>query len=666
MPNRLANEKSLYLNQHADNPVDWWPWCPEALEEAKKQNKPIIVSIGYSACHWCHVMAHECFEDDYIANLMNRHFICIKVDREERPDVDQLYMEAVQMITGRGGWPLNAFCLPDGRPFFGGTYFPAEDRGQGVIPWPQLLMRIADHYAREQDDLLENADNILKNIQHANHPFGESEALENKALIGAADAICKQHDDEWGGFGDAPKFPPAMALNFLMDIRLTHACESIPGFSRKLDKCIQRTLRAMARGGIYDQIGGGFARYSVDKYWLIPHFEKMLYDNALLIETYTRGYARYKKDIFRKVVEETIDWLEREMKLPTGGYAAALDADSEGVEGKFYVWNREQVSAVLGELDAERFCQAYNITEQGNFEEGFSNPAMEKDDPKLRDELAPMREKLLNAREKRVRPGRDDKLILSWNALLAKALAEAGYYLERPDWLKRSAELTDYLWDTFGDGSGRLRSIAYAGTATHIPGNLDDYATLAEACLSLAAKADALEFGQHHKWLDRAKLLAQSVENHFSDAERPGYFFTADDSEALAARKKEWLDNATPAGNSCMAHVLACLHALTGESTYAERLNGLRTLYPEFAQRAPHGIAHVLSAFTHDALGIPVVKVKDVNVLPGLQRSLVVRPWRLCFLEVTRDKSQPDDYILCVGQTCQPPTENPHTIAEMI
>lgn len=666
MSNRLAHEKSLYLRQHAENPVDWWPWCSEAFEEAKHLNRPVLISIGYSACHWCHVMAHECFEDTFIAGIMNRRFICIKVDREERPDVDSLFMEAVQMITGRGGWPLNAFCLPDGRPFFGGTYFPPEDRGQGIIPWPQLLMRVADHFDKEPEDLLENAENILKNLQHANHPFGISDTpFQNDSLIQAAEEICQSHDDKWGGFGSAPKFPHAMTLNFLMEVRATKACENVENLPRRLDQCIQRTLRGMARGGIYDQIGGGFARYSVDEQWLIPHFEKMLYDNALLLEAYTRGFLRYKRPEFRCVVEETIAWLEREMRLPEGGYAAALDADTDGQEGKSYVWTPAEIKAVLGDADGQRFCECYLITEDGNFEDGLSNPALNRDSFSTREALAPLREKLLAVRNERPQPGRDDKMILSWNALLARALAEAGYYMEKSEWLEHAASLLDTLWDTCHQEDGTLRAVAYAGEAAAIPGTLDDYATLADACLSLCGKTDTLAVGASDKWLARARSVADSVEQIFGDID-PGYFLTSADTPGLATRQKTWFDNSVPAGNACMVYVLSCLHSLTGEANYGRRLEALRTAYTEYAQRAPVAVPHALAGFTADAMGIPVIKIKNVNVLPGLQKSLVARPWRRVFLQVTNDSTQPGDYMLCVGKQCMPPTDNPHTLAEMI
>ena len=361
MPNRLTLENSLYLQQHADNPVDWYTWGDDAFKAAESSGKPLLVSIGYSSCHWCHVMAHECFEDEYIASIMNKHFVCVKVDREERPDVDQIYMEAVQMIQQQGGWPLNVFCLPDGRPFFGGTYFPPEDRGQGLIPWPQICMRISDFYKRSRSELVENAEAIEKNILSAAQESSvglESGELTADHLTEAVLGICGNHDDRYGGFGDAPKFPPSMTLNFLCAIRPNVDSE----LAARIDVVTHTTLRAMAHGGIFDQVGGGFARYSVDAHWLIPHFEKMLYDNALLIDAYTRGWLDTREPLYAAVVEETIDWLEREMSAPEGAFYAALDADSEGKEGVYYVWTPEEVDTVLGLSVARDLRASYNIT----------------------------------------------------------------------------------------------------------------------------------------------------------------------------------------------------------------------------------------------------------------------------------------------------------------
>ena len=361
--NGLGQESSLYLRQHAEQPVNWHAWGDAAFAEARERDVPLLVSIGYSACHWCHVMAHECFDDGYIAGLMNEHFVCVKVDREERPDVDQVYMEAVQMIQQQGGWPLNVFCLPDGRPFFGGTYFPPKDRGNGLVPWPQLLMRISDFYKRSRGELVENAEAIEKNIlqgTRAGAAGGGFAEWSGDLLPEAAQGILGNHDHQYGGFGQAPKFPQSMCLHFLMAVR------GLPGVDaellKRLDGACGTTLRAMAHGGLYDQFGGGFARYSVDAHWLIPHFEKMLYDNALLLQSYTRGWQQTKEGLYAAVVEETVGWLEREMLADCGGFYSALDADTDGEEGLFYVWDPESVDAAVGPVAGRRVRAAYHIT----------------------------------------------------------------------------------------------------------------------------------------------------------------------------------------------------------------------------------------------------------------------------------------------------------------
>jgi uncharacterized protein YyaL (SSP411 family) len=388
MPNQLHLQKSLYLRQHADNPVDWLPWGAEAFARAKKEDKPILVSIGYAACHWCHVMAHESFEDESIAKLMNTHFVCIKVDREEHPEVDSVYMEAVQMMNGQGGWPLNVFCLPDGRPFAGGTYFPPDEtRGHALVPWPQLLMRVADYFQRQREDLTENATAVLGNLRAGNAPHkATGEALHPEDVLKAAAKLLASQDKDYGGFGSEPKFPPAMALDFLLVLRGTAAVEEgDTALGREIDQCINRTLTAMAHGGIYDQFGGGFSRYSVDRHWLIPHFEKMLYDNALLIGCYSRGWQRYNKPLYKAVVEETLDWLQRELQLPDGSFAAALDADAKGGEGSTYTWTPEEVEQVIGKEAAAQICEAYGISETGNFEAtGRCQPALLEPDAGIR------------------------------------------------------------------------------------------------------------------------------------------------------------------------------------------------------------------------------------------------------------------------------------------
>ncbi len=670
MPNRLANESSLYLRQHADNPVDWYPWGNEAFEKARVENKPLIISIGYSSCHWCHVMAHESFENDYIAGLMNKHFVCVKVDREERPDVDQIYMEAVQMIARHGGWPLNAFCFPDGRPFFGGTYFPPEDRDNGMIPWPQLLMRVRDFYQREQEKLEENARNIVHNLAAMNTPVvSGGDRLDRNALLEAAKTICAGHDDDFGGFGQAPKFPHAMTLDFLME------CPRFLGGSRgedgsiteeRIDRVVETTLKAMAHGGLYDQIGGGFTRYSTDRMWLIPHFEKMLYDNGLLLRTYTRAWQRHRNPLYRAVAEETAEWVLREMRsAETGLFYASIDADSEGEEGRFYLWTPAEVEAVLGAGDGERFCRSYNITEEGNFEKGKSNPALVAAEFEEREALGSAREKLLQAREKRVRPATDPKHLVSWNSLMISGLADAGFYLDRPDFFDAATDAADAIWETMRFDDNRLHAVYHRGPSLN--GYLDDYAFFAEALIDLHGLA-ALREPQTapKKWLERAEQIVAAVEAHFADPEATGYFFTSDDHESLVARRKEWWDNALPAGNSSLLHVFSRLYALTGNETYGKAYNRLKKAYPGFSAKMPAGIPHALAAIAADTAGIAVLKIGNERDRGELSSFLREHSRQRLYGHPTEESGQSAAYQLCVGTTCLPPVASLAALRESL
>lgn len=668
MSNRLESEQSLYLRQHAGNPVHWYPWGPEAFAEAKRVNKPVLVSVGYSSCHWCHVMARESFEDAYIADLMNAHFVCIKVDREERPDVDKLMMDAVQMITGRGGWPLNAFCMPDGRPFFGGTYFPPKERGHGIIPWPQLLMRIADHWKKGRKDLEENADSIIKNLAHMNTPEGATgEPLGNFALLDAAKNICGLHDDTWGGFGDAPKFPAPMSHAFLSAIRLSAACDDNPGLARRIDEVNLRSLRAMACGGLFDQIGGGFSRYSVDAQWAIPHFEKMLYDNGQLLGAYAEAWLRHRDPLFRAVCEETVGWMVREMSLPEGGFAAALDADTDHHEGATYVWTPAQIREVLGEADAKRFCAAYGVTDAGNFEHGTTNPVFASGDFAERESLKPLRDRLLAARDKRAQPGRDDKVLTAWNALAITGLARAGRALGRKDWVKRAMRCSDFIADRLVDAkSGELFSVHYpAGGARH-EGTLHDYAWLAEAELALAECAEWAASGRHAVHRARAETLVAKLFEKFGDRHGVGFHLSAENAaDPLVTRQKEWWDNATPSGNSSLTHVFGGLRALTGDTKWSVELDELRKAYVGPATRAPHGVGHALTGFARDAIGAAVVKCGPGADLDALNDALISRPWRRVFL--VPDASLPaGSFQTCVGETCLLPGTDPVKAAEAV
>jgi uncharacterized protein YyaL (SSP411 family) len=660
MTNRLSEENSLYLQQHASNPVDWYPWGEEAIKAAESSGKPLLVSIGYSACHWCHVMAHESFEDEYIAGIMNKHFICVKVDREERPDIDQIYMEAVQMIQQQGGWPLNVFCLPDGRPFFGGTYFPSEDCGQGLIPWPQMCMRIADFYKRSKGELIKNAEAIQKNIlagTQAASTGGASSDWKLECLPLAAQGICGNHDDQYGGFGDAPKFPPSMSLNFLRALRPT----AEPDLAARIDKVSHITLRAMAHGGLFDQFGGGFARYSVDAHWLIPHFEKMLYDNALLIDAYTRAWLDTKDPLYAAVVEETIGWLDREMSAPNGGFFAALDADSEGEEGRYYVWTPEQVDAVLGPSLARALRAAYNITAEGNFEHGKSNPALVEADCAVRSELADARRQLRERREaKRVPPGKDTKISTAWNCMMIRALADAGFYFDRPEWTQRAREAVDFIWSELVSETTegiQLKAVYYESGGAKIEAFLHDYALLAEACLAVASKIDWIEPGASAIYQARAQACVAQAMQYFADEHSIGYYFTAQGAETPVARRKEWFDNATPSGNSVMLHALSGLYALTGDGRYAAEFEAMLPAYADYAGKVAAGVAHGLEAAATHQSGVAVIKLGVAVDLNALRIALAAKAWRRTFIQQSMDLS-PKQIQVCIGTQCLSPKDD--------
>ncbi len=660
MPNRLSGENSLYLQQHASNPVEWYPWGEEAIMAAETSGKPLLVSIGYSACHWCHVMAHESFEDEYIAGIMNKHYICVKVDREERPDIDQIYMEAVEMIQQQGGWPLNVFCLPDGRPFFGGTYFPPEDRGLGLIPWPQICMRIADFYKRSKSELIENAEAIQKNIlasTQAASTGGASSDWNPQCLLEAAQGICGNHDDQYGGFGGAPKFPPAMSLNFLRALR--PAVDS--DLAERIDEVSRITLRAMAHGGLFDQFGGGFARYSVDAYWLIPHFEKMLYDNALLIDAYTRAWLDTQDPLYAAVVEETIGWIDREMTAPSGSFYAALDADSEGEEGQYYVWTPEQVDSVLGPSLARELRAAYNITGEGNFEQGKSNPALVEADFVVRVKLADARRQLREYREaERVPPGKDTKINNAWNSMMIRALADAGFYFDRPKWTQRARKAIDFLWSelvTETPEGIQLKAVYYERGGAKVDAFLHDYALLAEACLAVASKIDWVEPGASATYQARAQACVDQAMRYFADEHSIGYYFTAEGAEAPVARRKEWFDNATPSGNSVMLHALSGLHAMTGDSRYAAEFEATLPAYADYAGKVAAGVAHGLEAAATYHSGVAVIKVGlDVD-MNSLRKALTDKTWRRTFIQQSMDLS-PNQIQVCLGTQCLAPKDD--------
>jgi len=562
MANRLAHENSPYLLQHAENPVDWYPWGEEALQRAQQEDKPIFLSIGYAACHWCHVMAHESFEDPETARIMNEHFINIKVDREERPDLDSIYMNAVVAMTGQGGWPMSLFLTPDGRPFFGGTYFPPTRR-YGMPSFREVLLSVARTWQDDPQRLIESGAQIREHLQDGKLPQGEGEISAAK-LEEAALRLAQSYDWQHGGWGQAPKFPQPMSVEFLLR-RATR------GDRLALDMALH-CLDVMARGGMYDVVGGGFARYSTDNNWLVPHFEKMLYDNAQLAQVYLYAYLLTKQESYRRVCEETLGFMARELGDEDGGFYSSLDADSEGEEGKYYLWTPAEIRHALADpQDAEFFIAAYGVTEGGNFEgktvlqralseaelsQRFNLPA-EEVPPKL----AALHTRLLEVRETRVRPGTDDKVLVFWNALALAAFAEAARYLQRPDYLHIARRNADFLLTELNPNDRLLRSWR-KGKAQH-PAYLEDYAALIIGLLALY-QSDPDPY-----WYSSAVQLAEQMTTHFSDPEG-GFFDTRDDQETLIYRPKEVQDNATPSGSALAAQALVELAAFSGRGDWRD------------------------------------------------------------------------------------------------
>jgi uncharacterized protein YyaL (SSP411 family) len=571
MPNALARETSPYLLQHKDNPVDWLPWGDEALRMARDLDRPLLVSIGYSSCHWCHVMERESFEDSETAALMNERFVCVKVDREERPDVDALYMEAVQAMTGQGGWPLNVFLTPDQAPFYGGTYFPPAPRF-GMPSWRQVLGAVAEAWDTQRDEIRAQGQKVAPRLGGGALLTASVEPLQDAALDEAVATLRRSYDSVHGGFGGAPKFPQAPVLEFL----LAHGEPPMA----------LQTLRSMAGGGIFDQVGGGFSRYSVDAQWRVPHFEKMLYDNALLARAYLHGFQASGDEILRRTCEETLDWALREMRAPEGGFYSALDADSEGVEGKFYVWTLDELRATLGD-DADAAIAWFGATGNGNFEGANILESRGPEPPAEQRER--IRATLLAAREQRVRPGLDDKRLAAWNALMIAALADAGAVLQREEYLDAAREAAAFVLDRMRGPDGRLLRTFNAGVA-RLDAYLEDHAFLLEALLVL------YEATFEERWFSAARDLADTIVARFADTDRGGFFSTADDHEKLIARRKDLEDSPIPAGGSSAALGLLRLAAFTGEQRYEDAAAGQLALLHEVAVRHPTAFGHLLQA----------------------------------------------------------------------
>ena len=607
-PNRLIHETSPYLLQHAHNPVDWYPWGPEALARAAAEDKPILLSVGYSACHWCHVMAHESFEDLDTAALMNELFVNVKVDREERPDIDAIYMEAVQALTGHGGWPMTVFLAPDGRPFYGGTYYPPEPR-YGMPSFRQVLRAIAEAWQERRREMESAGDRLADALQRSAALQPADTALGTQVLDKAAQNLMRNLDPYQGGFGDAPKFPQPMNLDFLLRSWQRTGEE-------KQSKAVIYTLVKMARGGIYDQLGGGFHRYSTDARWLVPHFEKMLYDNAQLARTYLHAWQITGEAALRQVVEETLDYVLREMTLPEGGFYSTQDADSEGVEGKFFVWAPDEVMALLGAEDGRLFCAYFDVTARGNFHEGGRSANILHADDDLEDAaeklriseerlagvIARGRRILFEARERRIHPGRDEKILAEWNGLMIHALAEAGAVLGRADYIQAAVRAAEFILAKMivPEASSVPRSTLHAprlfrtynAGRAHLNAYLEDYAAVALGLVALYEATFEL------RWLEAAAALAQTILADFRDANGAGFFQVSADHEKLVVRRKDFVDSAIPSGNSLTAELFLRLAVLLGDEAagYRDHAEGILRLMADGMGEQPSAFGRLLCA----------------------------------------------------------------------
>jgi uncharacterized protein YyaL (SSP411 family) len=676
--NRLIHETSPYLLQHAHNPVDWYPWGEEALSRAKKEDRPILLSIGYSSCHWCHVMEKESFENEEIAGIMNLRFINIKVDREERPDLDELYMNAVQVMTGSGGWPMTVFLTPDLIPFHAGTYFPPEDRGR-MPGFSKVLVVVSDYYRSHREEVEKMEAQLKQALRQIVEVIPSQEAVSDKVLSKAFNALESQFDPIYGGFGNAPKFPSSMALTFLLRYWKSTG-------SKKALEMVEKSLEKMANGGIYDHLGGGFHRYSVDERWLIPHFEKMLYDNALLSRTYFEAYQATKKERYRRVGEEILNYVLREMKSPNGGFYSTQDADSEGEEGKFYVWTRDEIKGVLGKEKGTPFCAYYGVATEGNFEGGRSvlniASTLEKVSElygmpvaELEKVLIEGRQKLYAERERRARPGRDEKILTSWNGLMISGFVDGFRVTGNEKYLKGAVEAARFIWKMRKDG--HLMRVFNRGKS-RVKGYSEDYAFFTQALI------DLYEATFETEWLKEAEDLNRRMIDQFWDERNGGFFFTGKENESLIARSKNPYDNAIPSANSIAVFNLIKLGYLTGEESLKQKAEQILRLFYNFLDQHPSGFAQMLSGLCFflnpEEIGIIGSKsdlktksmLKEIYLAYLPNKILNLRdpqePIKEKWFPFLTEKGIPEvpTTFVCKGFTCLPPVRDEEELKKIL
>lgn len=676
--NRLINETSPYLRQHAHNPVDWYAWGEEALAEARAKDKPIFLSIGYSACHWCHVMERESFEHEPTAELMNELFVNIKVDREERPDLDSIYMDAVQAMTGQGGWPMSVFLTPDGKPFYGGTYFPPQPR-YGMPSFQQVLRSVAEAYRERRDQVEGQAERLTAMLRRAGQLESQATDLGVETLDEAVQQLHQYFDDQNGGFGSQPKFPQPMTLEFILTQYLR---------TRDLDTLYmtELTLGQMAWGGIYDQLGGGFHRYSVDAYWLVPHFEKMLYDNAQLLLVYLHAWQLNNVPLYKRVIDETVDYVLREMTAPEGGFYATQDADSEGEEGKFFVWTPDEIEAILDSDAAKIFEMHYGVTARGNFEgknilhvrRPIENVAQELNltPQQVEQSLAESRAKLFAEREKRVKPARDEKILVEWNGLMIHALAEVGVVFGRSDALNAAIAAADFILKNMSQPDGKLYR-SYKDGQARLNAYLEDYAAFARSLVALYEATFDL------RWLGEASRLTKVIFEQFHDAERGGFYQTGVDHETLVARRKDYIDNAVPSGNSLTVELLLRLAVLVDNEQYRREATRILLTLKDALGQQPTAFGRMLTALhtlLHPSQEIAIVGDPNDEATRALlaevrQRYLpttvvaLKQPEAETMLPLLAERGlvngQPAAYV-CENYACKLPVTTPDALAQLL
>ena len=638
MPSSLLDQGSTYLIQHANQPVNWLTWSVDTLKKAQEQDKPILVSIGYAACHWCQEMSRNCFDDPYIASLMNRHFICILVDREENPELDHIYMEAVRMFDQSAGWPLHAFCLPDGSPFWGGTYFPKEDIGNGVAPWAQVLMRISEHYRNAKHELVENAKNVISNLLHSNHSEFSKDISWNNGLLGiATERLCAKHDDINGGFTPAPKFPSPMKIDFLGSMRETNYLRTRAEEFQRASFCINHTLNKISAGGIYDHVGGGFFRYSVDEKWSQPHYEKMLSDNALLLSTFSNAYRSQPEKSYKRIILGIISWLNNEMGKPQDGYASSLSAEADGIEGSFYKWSLQELEEILGEKNANEYFSSLPLVEDDS---QYRLPQLINSSKISLDKQYRFLNLIREHRDRRPTPTIDNKKVLAHNSMVLSAFVHASIALNDISIFEDALKLHKLISKEFIKTDRNLKSFTYEGKIHESQANLDDYCFWIQALIDLSSITPTVSKLKSCPYLEQAIEFTDQLIEKFKDNDNPGFFFTDRKlNTPIPCRKKIWYDNATPSGNSVLLRIFSALHYLTDEKKWNDEFQELVSGYPSLCKKVPDGIMYALSGICDYANGLMSINLKNYNQMEILQLTSRI-PYRPIFINSSKSEDK--------------------------